>query len=207
MIEVPIYDIKGAKVDTLSIDEAAFGGEVNAALLKQAIVAYHTNSHQGSAATKSRGMVSGSTRKLFRQKGTGNARRGSLRANIMRGGGVTFAKKPNRVRHRMTKACRRKALDSAILAKLLGADMVIVDGLKFDAPKTKPMVALLTKIDVTRGCVLALADRDDVVYRSSRNIPRVDVRTVAELNAFDVVRRNKMVVTREAIDSLLEGRK
>jgi len=207
MVEVPIYNMQGDQIETLSVDEAAFGGEVNVALLKQAVVAYHTNSHQGSAATRGRGQVAGSTRKLFRQKGTGNARRGPIRTPVVRGGGTTFAKRPHRVRHRLNRHMRRRALDSAILAKLLGSNLLVVDALNVETPKTKPMAELLGKLDITRGCVLTLAQRDDAVYRSVRNIPRVDVRTVAELNAFDVTRRRKMLLTREAMDTLLEGSK
>ncbi len=207
MLEVPVYDMQGKEVEKLSVDEAAFGGEVNIPLLKQAVVAYHTNTHQGSAATRSRGMVSGSTRKMFRQKGTGSARRGGRRTNVLRGGGVAFAKVPHRVRHTMTKKMRARALDSAILAKMLGEDLVVVQGLKLDAPRTKTIVAMLEKLNVDRSFVLTLAARDDAVYRSTRNIPKSAVRTLSELNAFEVAKRQKMVVSREAMDTLLEGKK
>ena len=207
MVEVPIYNMQGDQVETLTVDEAAFGGEVNVALLKQAVVAYHTNSHQCTAATRGRGEVAGSTRKLFRQKGTGNARRGPIRTHVVRGGGVAFAKTRLRVRHRLNRRMRRKALDSAVLAKLLGSNLMVVDALTVETPKTKPMAELLNKLDAARGVVLTLAQRDDAVYRSVRNIPRVDVRTVTELNAFDVTRRRKMLLTREAMDTLLEGSK
>jgi large subunit ribosomal protein L4 len=205
MVEVPVYDMQGAKVGTLDVDEAKFGGQVNVALLKQAVVAYHTNSHQGSAATRSRGQVEGSTRKLYKQKGTGNARRGPLRTNLMRGGGVAFGKVPHRHRHSLSRQERRGALNSAILAKLLGSDLMVVEGLKLDRPRTKPMANLLAKLQVPGSCVLTLAERDDVIYRSTRNLPRVDVRTVAELNAFDVAKRRTMLLTREAMDVLLGG--
>jgi len=207
MLEVPVYDMQGNPVETLQVDPAAFGGEVNAALLKQAVVAYHTNSHQGSANNRSRGDVSGSTRKLFRQKGTGNARRGSRTTNLLRGGGVAFAKRPCPVRHTLTKKMRRRALQSAILAKLLGEDLLVVQDLTLDAPKTKTIAALLDKLQVHRSCLLALAQRDEVIYRSARNIPKTDVRTVEELNAWDVARRQKMIVSRQAMDALLEGAK
>lgn len=207
MLEVPVYDMQGSELEKLQVDEAAFGGEVNVALLKQAVVAYHTNSHQGTAATRSRGMVSGSTKKLFRQKGTGNARRGARRTVVLRGGGVAFAKRPNPVRQSMSKKMRAKALDSAILAKMLGEDLVVVDGLKLDAPRTKVVVGMLGKLKIDRSCLLTTAERDEVLYRSARNIPKTAVRTLAELNAFEVAKRQKMVVTREAMTTLLEGKK
>ncbi|MFW6154544.1 MAG: 50S ribosomal protein L4 [Planctomycetota bacterium] len=207
MLEVPVYDMQGNALEKLQVDPAAFGGEVNAALLKQAVVAYHTNSHQGSANTRGRGDVRGSTRKLFRQKGTGNARRGAPKTNLLRGGGVAFAKPPSPARHTLTKKMRHKALQSAILAKLLGEDLLVVQDLKLDAPKTRTIATLLDKLQVHRSCLLALARRDDVIYRSTRNIPKTAVRTVEELNAWDVAGRQKMVVSRRAMDALLEGAK
>lgn len=206
MVEVPVYNTEGKQIETLKVDEQTFGGEVNAALLKQAVVAYHTNQHQGSAATRGRGQVAGSDRKLYRQKGTGYARRGNIRTNIMRGGGVAFAKQPYRVRLSMNRKMRRKALDSAILAKLLGQSLLVVDGLKLETPKTKTVAGVLDKLSIDRSCLLALAQRDDVLYRSARNIPDVTVRTVAELNAFDVATRQKMLLTRDAMETLLQGR-
>lgn len=205
MLEVPVYDMQGTELEKLPVDEAALGGEVNVALLKQAVVAYHTNSHQGTATTRSRGEVSGSTRKLFRQKGTGNARRGSRRTNVLRGGGVAFARKPIPVRHTLSKRMRRKALQSAVLAKVLGNDLLVVQDLRMDVPRTKTIVNMLDKLSVSRSCLLALAERDDVIYRSARNIPKTAVRTVSELNAWDVAKRRKMVISREAMDVLLQS--
>lgn len=206
MVEVPVYNTAGRQIETLKVDEQAFGGEVNTVLLKQAVVAYHTNQHQGSAATRGRSQVAGSDRKLYRQKGTGYARRGNIRTNVMRGGGVAFAKQPYRVRLTLTKKMRRKALDAALLAKMLGRDLLVVDGLKLDSPKTKTVATVLDALKVDRSCLLAMAQRDDVLYRSARNIADVTVRTVGELNAFDVATRQKMLCTRDAMEALLQGR-
>lgn len=205
MLEVPVYNLDGQKIETLQIDEQRFGGEVNIALLKQAVVAYHTNTHQGSAATKDRSQIEGSGRKLFRQKGTGNARRGPIRSPIMRGGGRAFAKTPHKVRHNMSKKMRIRALNSALLAKMLGADMMVVDGLKLDAPKTKVVATMLGKLEIKTSCLLTIEKPNDIVYRSTRNIPRISVMTVADLNAFDVVNRRKMLLTRAAMETLLQG--
>jgi len=203
MLEVPVYNPSGKKIDTMKVDEAVFGGQVNAALLKQAIVAYHANRHQSTAATKSRSMVEGSTRKLFRQKGTGNARRGAIRTNIVRGGGMAFAKMPPRRVRKLPKNMRKAALKSAILAKILGQDLLVVKGLGFDGPKTKQMAGVLKSLKVDRSCLLTVAQRDKNVYLSSRNIPDLAVMTAEELNAFDVATRQKMIVTAEAMDALL----
>ena len=203
MLEVTVYNTAGKKVDTLQIDEARLGGTVNAPLLKQAVVAYHANKRQGTAATKGRKDVSGSTRKLFKQKGTGNARRGNVRTHVLRGGGVSFAKKARDFGKGLPRKMRRRALESALLAKILGENLVVVEGLKVDAPKTKVVVDVLAKLNIDRSCLLALAEHDPNIYRSARNIPGVAVRVVDALNAFDVVTRQKLLVTREAIDVLL----
>jgi large subunit ribosomal protein L4 len=203
MLQVPVYNIAGEKVEMLQIDDARFGTEVNVALLKQAIVNYHANKRQGTVATKTRHDVEGSTRKLFRQKGTGNARRGPIRSNIMKGGGRAFGKRPRDYRQDMPQKMRQAALKSAILAKILGEDLLVVDGLKTDKPKTKFVAGVLNKLKINRSCLLTLPAHDDVLYKSARNIPDITVTTAAGLNAFDVATRVKMLVTREAMDVLL----
>jgi len=205
MLEVTVYNTAGDKVDTLKVDEALLGGTVNVALLKQAVVAYHANRRQGTAATRGRSQVKGSSRKLFRQKGTGNARRGNVRTNILRGGGVAFAKKQRDYGKGLPKKMRRAALKSAILAKILGEDLLVIDGLKVDAPKTKVVAEVLHKLNIDRSCLLTLAEHDPILYRSARNIADVTVRTAGGISAFDVATRRKMLVTREAMDVLLDA--
>jgi len=203
MLTVTVYNTSGDSIDTLEIDERLFGSKVNFPLLKQAVVAYHANRRQGTAATKTRGQVSGSTRKLFRQKGTGFARRGSLRTNIMRGGGAAFARGLSNFRQRLPRKMRRAALESAILAKIIGNDLAVVDGLKLDGPKTRRMVELLKNVGISRSCLLTLAERDRDIYLSSRNVQDLTVRVASELNAFDVATRQKMLVTTEAMKALM----
>jgi len=203
MVEVPIYNTSGQKVDTWKVEESLLGGRVNVALLKQAIVSYHANRRQGTVRTKSRADVEGSTRKLYKQKGTGNARRGNIRTNVMRGGGMAFAKRPRDFRQAFPRKMRRAALQSALLAKILGGDLLVVQGLSADAPKTKVMAQVLRNLQINRSCLLALADRDRNVYLSARNIPDLTVRIAQELNAFDVATRQKMLVTDEAMKLLL----
>ncbi len=202
MFEVPVYNIDGQKIDTVKIDESVFGSTVNVDLLKQAIVAYQGSRRQGTASGRGRGEVSGSTRKLFRQKGTGYARRGNIRTNIMRGGGMAFAKKPRDFGKALPRKMRRAALRSAILAKILGEDLLVVAGLKADQPKTSAIADVLKKLGIQRSCVLTLAERDRNLYLSGRNIPGVIVRIVEELNALDVAVAQKMLVTAEAMEML-----
>ena len=200
MIELAVYNKDGKQVDALSLDEAVFGSEVRLPLLKQALVMYQTNLRQGSARTKSRGMISGSTKKVFRQKGTGNARIGPKRNPIRRGGGRTFAKLARPFRNRLPEKARNLAKNSAILAKLQNQAVVVIDQLAIDQPRTKDMVAVLSALKIDRSCLLALPKYDINVLKSCRNIPGLDVTTVDQLNALGIASKHKMLCTREAME-------
>lgn len=204
MIDVAVQNREGKEIDSLKVDEGIFGGVVRHQLLKQAIVMYHANKRVGTVATKSRGMVEGSTRKIFRQKGTGNARAGTIRTAKRVGGGVTFAKVLRDFSKQMPKKQRRLARDSAILAKLLSGSVVVVDELNFDAPKTREFSRVLDNLKIDRSCVVTVGAGDDNLYRSVRNIPRVDVMVVADLNAGDICNHQKLLFTKDAFLSLLK---
>jgi large subunit ribosomal protein L4 len=198
MLSVPVYNPSGEKVGDESIDEALLGGQVNAALLKQAIVSYHANRRQGTVQTKSRSDVEGSTRKLFRQKGAGRARMGPVRTPQRRGGGMAFAKRPRDYRQALPTKMRRLARNQAVLAKIQSDDALIIDGLKIETPKTAPFAKLLAAVHAERGCVFATNGIDYPVYRSGRNIPRTEIADVAALNAYQILSRRKLIFTREA---------
>ena len=202
MIELDVYNKQGKKVDTLSLDEAAFGSTVRLPLLKQALVMYQANRRQGSARTKSRSMVDGSTRKLFRQKGTGNARMGNIRTPIRRGGGRAFAKLGRSFRKRLPAKARRLARNSAILSKLQSQDVVVIDSISIEQPRTKDMISILSALKLDRSCLLTLDQHDTNVLRSSRNIPGLDVTTADQLNALDICSKHKILCTRAAIELL-----
>lgn len=202
MIEVPVYRMDGEPSGTVEIDPALLGRKVRPNLLKQAVVMYQANRRQNTSATRSRGMVDGSTRKLYRQKGTGNARMGASRTCIRRGGGVAFAKGRQNFRQAFPKKMRRLARNNAILAKLESGDVAVVEGLKFEAPRTKLFATLVSALGGARGCVVALETPDRNVYLSGRNVAKADVKPVRELNAYDVLRRKKLIFTREAFDCL-----
>ena len=204
MIDLAVYNTDGQEVESLKVDEVAFGGSVRYPLLKQAIVMYHANKRAGTASSKSRSMVSGSSRKLFRQKGTGNARIGNIRTGKRVGGGVTFAKSHRDFGKRMPKKQRRLARDSAILAKLLSNNVVVVDGLNFDKPKTKDFAGVLNNLKIERSCLVTISTEDVNLYKSARNIPKVAVMPVGELNAGDICRHRKMLFTKEAFLSVLK---
>ncbi|MCD4825392.1 MAG: 50S ribosomal protein L4 [Phycisphaerae bacterium] len=202
MLEVPVYNCDGKKIDTMKIDEKIFGDRVNVDLVKQAVVAYHANLRQGSAKTKTRAEIKGTTQKMYRQKGTGNARHGNKKAPILRGGGHTFAKQPRNFGKKLPQKMRKAALASAILAKLVGQDLYVLDGLKVDEPKTARMSEVMKNLEINRSCLLTLAERDSNIYLSSRNLSDLTVRITEELNAYEVVTRQKMVVTSEAMKQL-----
>jgi large subunit ribosomal protein L4 len=203
MIDVPVYNMSGEQTGSMQIDEAILGGRVRPKLIKQALVAFLAAQRQGSARTKCKSMVAGSTRKLFRQKGTGNARMGQVRTPIRRGGGVTFAKLERDFRKDMPKKARRLARNSAILAKIKDNEALILEPLELAAPKTRTLARAFKAVGADRGCVVALGEANDVVYKSARNIPKTEIRPINELCAYEVVRRKKLVFTKSAFEMLL----
>jgi large subunit ribosomal protein L4 len=207
MIELPIYNKQGKQVDTLAIDEATLGERVRPALLKQAYVMFHANLRQGSARTKSRGMVEGSTRKLYRQKGTGNARMGARRTNLRKGGGVTFAKTKTREEYRqsMPKKMRRLANRNALLAKLVDNEVKCIDDLTFEQPRTSEFRQLLAALEVDRSCLLALKSDNRNAALSARNLDDVDTVRVEQLNVFELLNHRYLVVDRASLEAFLDG--
>jgi large subunit ribosomal protein L4 len=203
MIDVPIYNQAGDKVDTISVDEAKLGGEVRKQLLKQALVMYHANQRQGSVRTLARGEVAGSTRKMFRQKGTGNARTGGIRNPIKKGGGHAKQKRPKDWRQAMPKKARQLATKSAILSKLQSNDVRVVSEFTFDAPKTKPVADMYKKLGIDRSVLVALHGRDENVEKSARNIDRTTLTTVSQLNAWDILRNRTLLLTRAGLEQIL----
>lgn len=204
MIEVAVLSTEGKTVETLAVNEADLGGRVRFPLLKQAIVMYQANRRVGTAATKGKASVEGSTRKLYRQKGTGNARAGQVRTHKRVGGGVAFAKGVRDFSQAMPKKQRRLARDSAVLAKLLDRRVVVVRDLPLDRPKTKDFAVILGNLGITRSCVVAIKALDPNVYKSARNIPRVVVTPVADLNAGEICGHDKVLFTKEAFLSFLD---
>lgn len=203
MIEVPIYNQSGEKIETLSIDEAKFGGEVRPALLKQAMVYYHANQRQGTVRTLARGEVEGSTRKIFRQKGTGNARMGSIRQPVRVGGGHAKQKRPKEWRQDLPKKQRRLATKSAILAKIQSKDLRVIDQIKLAQPKTKLVAQMYKALGIDRSCLVALATPDATLERSARNIERTKLTTVQQLNAWDIMNSRTLLMTKEGFQSLI----
>jgi large subunit ribosomal protein L4 len=203
MIEIPVLDTSGEKVGSKTLNPAAFGGRVRIDLLKQAVVAYRAGLRQGTVQTKSRAMVDGSTRKLYRQKGTGRARMGNVRTPVRVGGGHAFHKVPRDFSKGLPRRMRRLARDSAILAKAMSGSAVIVKGIAFDKPQTAKMAKILKAAKADRGVLLTVASPDENMLKSVRNIPATEMKLVTEINAYDVLRRRRLVFTPEAFEALV----
>ncbi len=204
MIEIPVHNEKGKQVDSLQLDEQLLGGKVRHVLLKQAYVRFHANRRQGTAATKGRGQVEGSTRKLYKQKGTGNARRGNIRTNVMRGGGVAFAKKPKSWRQRMPQKMRRLANRNALLAKAVDGEVKLLDKLAFDKPSAKQFASLLTALKIDRSCVVVVASDQGNEAKSAANLPDVRVTRIERLNAFDLLNHRYLLVQKDQLKAWIE---
>src|SRR5256714_7840045 len=172
MIEVPVYNQSGKEVEKFSVDEAKLGGEVRRELLKQALVMYHANKRQGTVRTLARGEVAGSTRKMYKQKGTGNARTGGIRNPIKKGGGHAKQKHPKDWRLAMPKKMRRLARDSAILSKIQSNEIRVVDEIKLPEPKTKEVARIFKALGIDRSVLVALPAHDAVIERSARHIQK-----------------------------------
>lgn len=209
-MDVPVYNMKGSEVGKLTIDEQTLGGKVNPALIKQAYVMYHANLRQGSARTKNRHEVEGSTRKLYRQKGTGNARHGDKKANLFKGGGHGHSKKRTRDDYRQTmpKKMRRKANRNALLAKLVDAEVRIIDRMEFKAPKARDFAAFLGALKVDRSALLALTP-DDAAARnvrlSARNNDEVTLCRADQLNCYNLLNHRFLVIGRSDLEAWLAG--
>jgi large subunit ribosomal protein L4 len=203
MTTLPIYDRNGAEVGTYEIDPAELAPRINKQLLHDAAVMYQANRRQGTARSKTRGEVAGSTKKMYRQKGTGNARAGSRRSGIRRGGGHIHAVKNRDYSYRLPKKAIRAATRMAIAAKIRSGGLVVIDQLVFDAPRTKEMFGILKALRLSEQSTLVTTDSYDAnVYKSARNIARVTISPVAELNVLSVLQPRRMLVTKAALDTL-----
>ena len=203
MIEIPIYNTDGKEIDKMQVDPAKLGGQIRTNLLKQALVMYHANQRQGTVRTQARGEVEGSTRKMFRQKGTGNARTGGIRNPIKKGGGHAKQRRPKDWRQAMPKKARRLARNSAILSKIQSNDIRVLEEIAIDQPKTKLMAGVFKALGIDRSVLFALADRNENLERSARNIDRTTLTTVDQLNAWDILKNRTLLVTRAGMEKIL----
>jgi len=201
MTILPVYDMSGAKVGDYEIDPQVLAPKVSKQLLHDVVVMYLANQRQGSNKTKTRGEVSGSTKKMYKQKGTGNARAGSKRSGVRRGGGHINARQPRSYYYRLPRKAIQAATRMAIASKISAGSVVVVDQIKMDSPKTKLLAAALKAMGLEgQTKTLAIGGLDRNVYLSGRNIEGLVISPVADLNALTVLRPKKLIMTREALD-------
>ncbi|RYL89379.1 50S ribosomal protein L4 [Sporolactobacillus sp. Y61] len=204
MPKVTVYDQKGAEVGNVELADAVFGIEPNEHVLYQAVVMQQASQRQGTHAVKNRSAVRGGGRKPWRQKGTGRARQGSTRSPQWVGGGTVFGPTPRSYAYKLPKKVRRLAIKSALSGKVGEKDLIVLDSLKFEAPKTKEFIAVLKNLSVSEKALVVTNEADDTVILSSRNIPGVKVLTASQVNVLDVLAHNKLIVTRDAAEKLGE---
>jgi large subunit ribosomal protein L4 len=203
MAVLPIYNRTGIQVGSYEIDVASLAPRINKQLLHDVVVMYQSNMRLGTAKTKSRGEVAGTTKKMYRQKGTGNARAGSRRSGVRRGGGHIFAKRPRDWSYRLPRKAVQLATRMALASKIRDEQIVVIDDLAFQAPKTKDMAGILRALKCDGSSLLvATAGYDVNVYKSARNIAGVTVSPVAELNALSVLKPRRLLVTKAALDAI-----
>ena len=203
MANVSVYNKEGKEIDTLELNDAVFGVEVNEHLVHMAVVAQLANNRQGTQKAKTRSEVSGGGRKPWRQKGTGHARQGSTRAPQWTGGGIVFAPTPRDYTIRLNKKEKRAALKSALTSKVQGSSLIVVDELKFDEIKTKNFTNVMNNLKVEKGLVV-IADNDTNVVMSARNVADVDTTLVNTINVYDVMKAKTVVLTKDAVAKIEE---
>ena len=205
MPKLSVYNISGEITGEIELNEIVFGVEFNEAVVHQAVVMQLANQRQGTSATKTRAMVRGGGRKPWKQKGTGRARCGSNRSPVWVGGGTTFGPQPRSYAKKMPRQARRLALRCALSAKVAAGQVVVVEGLTFDAPKTKNVAALLNAFQAADAkALLITAGADKNVELSARNMPKVTTINTMGLNCFDILNSNKVILAKEAVEKIEE---
>ena len=203
MATVSVYNMEGNEVGTIELSDAVFGVDVNEHLVHMAVVAQLANKRQGTQKAKTRSEVSGGGRKPWRQKGTGHARQGSTRAPQWTGGGVVFAPVPRDYTIRLNKKEKRLALKSVLTSKLQENKLIVVDELKFDEIKTKNFVNVMNNLDAEKALVV-LNENDTNVVMSARNIPTVKTALTNTINVYDILKYNKLILTKDAVATIEE---
>jgi len=205
MANLPVYDRTGAEVGSYEIDPAQLAPRISKQLMHDAVVMHQTNRRQGSAKTKSRREVAGNRSKMYRQKGTGRARAGSVQSGIRRGGGHIFAKRPRDWHYRLPRKAVRLATRMAVASKIADDEITLIDELRFEQPKTREMAAILEALKIDGETLLVAVDGyDPNVYLSVRNLAGVSVLPVAELNALSVLAPRRLLMTTAALDAFRE---
>lgn len=204
MAKVTMLNMLGSAVGDLELRDDIFGIEVNEYAVHAVVKNYLANQRQGTQSAKNRGEVRGGGRKPFRQKGTGRHRQGSSTDPSQVGGGVVFAPKPRDYRYNLPKKLRRLAMKSALSAKVADKEIIVLDVLAFDAPKTKEMVKVLANVNAAKKALIVTDVKDEDVVKSAANIPGVMTTTVGQLNVYDIVNHISLIVTKDAVNKIQE---
>ena len=203
MANVTVYNMEGKEVGTIELNDAVFGVEINEHLVHMAVVNQLANNRQGTQKAKTRSEVSGGGRKPWRQKGTGHARQGSTRAPQWAGGGVVFAPVPRDYSFKLNKKEKRAALKSVLTSRVQDGKLIVVDELKFDEIKTKNFKAVMDNLKVSKALVV-LADNDEKVVMSARNLASIKTELVGSINVFDILKGDTLVLTKDAVAKIEE---
>ena len=206
-MKVPVYSLDGEVVEQIELSEAIFAIRFNRAVVHQAMVRQLANGRQGTASTKTRAEVSGSTRKLYAQKHTGRARRGDIKSPLLRGGGVTFGPRPRNFKYKLPHRMRKIALVQSLNSKIKDNEIIVIDRIGLDEPKTKKIASMLSALKSNGKSLIVMDKSSPQITRASRNIPGVTVKTFNNINAYDVLQHKKVVFTRQAIENLVKLRK
>ncbi len=204
MSKVNVYNMQGDQVEQIELDESIFGIEVNQHVVYEVVKNQLANKRQGTQSTKTRAEVRGGGRKPWRQKGTGRARAGSSRSPIWTGGGVIFAPKPRDYSYKVPKKIKRLAMKSVLTSKVLENEIIVIDEFKLDGPKTKDMVNVLNKLSADRKALIVTLNPETNVIRSANNIPNVQTTIVGNLNVYDILKYNSLIITKEAVRKVEE---
>jgi large subunit ribosomal protein L4 len=204
MPKVALYNTKGEQVGEVELSDDVFGVEVRPDVMHRVVVNYLANQRQGTSSTLTRGEVSGGGRKPWRQKGTGRARHGSIRSPLWRKGGIVFGPKPRSYRFTLPKKLKRYALKSALSAKVADNELIMLDSLTMDAPKTKSMAEILKNIKADKKALIVLPGKDENVEKSARNLPGVKTTSVNTLNVYDILNHDNLIITKEAAERVEE---
>ena len=202
-ISLPIFDKTGKEVGTFSVDPSAIANRISAQLLHDAVVMYQSNLRQGSAKSKTRAEVSGHKKKMYRQKGTGNARAGSVRSGVRRGGGHIFAKQPRDWSYRLPRKALQVATRMAVASKINDAQITLLDALSAETPKTKEAAAILKSLSIQGSVLVAVESYNVDLYKSFRNIEGVRILPVSEINAYEVLRPKRLLMTKAALEKFV----
>ena len=204
MAKIEMLNMAGEKAGALELSDAIFGIEPNEFAVHEVIKNFLANQRQGTQSAKTRGEVRGGGRKPFRQKGTGRHRQGSTTDPSQVGGGVAFAPKPRSYRYTINKKVRRLAMFSALSSKLKENELIVVDSLSFEAPKTKEMVKFLEAVKAGKKALIVTEAKDDNVVRSAANIPGVTTTTAGQMNVYEIVNHNSFIITKDAVKKIEE---